>query len=50
MEEIRRSLLEKVCRRMAEEFGIQKRPHGDTEKFDRVLALWIDLQRAIRKR
>jgi hypothetical protein len=50
MEEIRRSLLEKVCRRMAEEFGIQKRPQGDTEKFDHVLALWIDLQRAIHLR
>ncbi len=50
MEEIRRSILEKVCKRMAEEFGIQMRPRGDTERFDRVLALWIDLQRAIHSR
>jgi len=46
MEEIRRSILEKVCRRMAEQYGL--RQQGDTERFDRVLALWIDLQQAIR--
>jgi len=35
---------------MAEEYGIQMRPQGDTERFDRVLALWIDVQRAIQLR
>ena len=32
---------------MAEEYGIQMRQQGDTERFDCVLALWIDVQRAI---
>ena len=50
MEQIRRSILDNVCRRMAQEFGILMRPQGDTERFDRVLALWIDVQRAIHLR
>lgn len=50
MEEIRLSILEKVCKRMAEEYGIQMRPQGDTERFDRVLAIWIDVQRAFHLR
>lgn len=50
MEEIRRSILEKVCRRLAQEYGIRVWQQGDTERFDRVLALWIDVQRAIHLR
>jgi hypothetical protein len=44
---IRRIIFEKFRRRLAEEFMMQK---GNTDKFDRVLALWIDLQRAIHLR
>lgn len=44
MEQIRRSILEKLRRRFA------KMEQGNTERFDRVLALWIDLQRAILSR
>lgn len=45
MEEIRRNILEKLRRRFAEERRSMEK--GNTERFDRVLALWIDLQRAI---
>lgn len=41
MEQIRRNILEKLRRRFAQ---IEQ---GDTERFDGVLALWIDLNRAI---
>lgn len=41
MEQIRRNILEKLRRRFA------RMEQGNTERFDRVLALWIDLQRAI---
>lgn len=44
MEQIRRNILEKLRRRFA------KMEQGNTERFDRVLALWIDLQRAILSR
>lgn len=47
MEEIRRAILEKVRRRLANEYGLCAVGHGDTEGFDRILALWIDVQRAI---
>ena len=48
MEEIRRSILEKLRRRFAEESSTMEK--GNTERFDRLLALWIDLQRAILSR
>jgi hypothetical protein len=41
MEQIRRNILEKLRRRFAQ------MEQGNTERFDRVLALWIDLNRAI---
>lgn len=41
MEQIRQNILEKLRRRFA------KMEQGNTERFDRVLAQWIDLQRAI---
>ena len=44
MEQIRRNILEKLRQRFA------KMEQGNTERFDRVLALWIDLQRAILSR
>ncbi len=44
MEKIRRNILEKLRRRFAKEGTMEE---GNTERFDRVLALWIDLQRAI---
>ncbi|MBE0545275.1 MAG: hypothetical protein IH623_28385 [Verrucomicrobia bacterium] len=44
MEQIRRNILEKLRRRFA------KMEQGNTKRFDRVLALWIDLQRAILSR
>jgi hypothetical protein len=50
MEETRRVILEKLCRRFAEEYGPRTRDEGDTERFDRLLALWIDFQRAIHLR
>ena len=43
-EEIRRSLFEKLRRHFERHVPTTK---GDTEIFDRVLALWIDLQRAM---
>lgn len=47
MEEIRRQICDRVRRRLVEE--AMKEP-GNTERFDRVLALWIDVQRAIHLR
>lgn len=47
MEETRRLLLAKVSKRMAEVYGLCEKPANETEQFDRVLALWIDMQRAI---
>jgi hypothetical protein len=47
MEEIKRTIFEKVRRRLVHEGGCCMRERGDTERFDRVLALWIDVQRAI---
>lgn len=44
MEQIRLNILEKLRQRFA------KMEQGNTERFDRVLALWIDLQRAILSR
>lgn len=44
METIRRNILEKLRRRFAQAGTMEE---GNTERFDRVLALWIDLQRAI---
>lgn len=44
MEQTRRNILEKLRRRFAQ------MEQGNTERFDRVLALWIDLQRAILSR
>lgn len=44
MEKIRRNILEKLRRRFAKEGTMEA---GNTERFDRVLAQWIDLQRAI---
>ena len=44
MGQIRRNILEKLRRRFA------RMEQGNTERFDRVLALWIDLQRAILSR
>lgn len=44
MEKIRRNILEKLRRRFAQAGTMEE---GNTERFDRVLALWIDLQRAI---
>lgn len=41
MEQIRRHIIEKLRWRFAQ------MEQGNTEKFDRVLALWIDLNRAI---
>lgn len=49
-EEIRRIIFEKLCRRLAQEHGLCVKERGDTERFDRVLALWIDVQRAIHLR
>jgi hypothetical protein len=46
MEEIKRTILAKVRRRL-EESGYSMRERGDTDRFDRLLALWIDVQRAI---
>jgi hypothetical protein len=50
MAEIRRIILEKLCRRLAQEHGLRAMEKGDTEMFDRILALWIDLQSAIHLR
>jgi|SRR5208283_3592925 len=47
MEEIKRTIFEKVRRRLAQEGTCCMRERGDTERFDRVLALWIGVQRAI---
>ena len=44
MEQIRQSIWEKLCNRFAAEAIGTK---VDAEQFDRVLALWIDLRRAI---
>ena len=44
MEQIRQNILEKLRRRFAQ------MEQGNTERFDRVLALWIDLNRAILSR
>lgn len=44
MEEIGRRIFRNLRRRLVEE---TMKEQGNTEKFDRVLALWIDLQRAI---
>lgn len=44
MEQIRQNILEKLRRRFAQ------MEQGNTERFDRVLALWIDLNRAIHSR
>ncbi|ODU24176.1 MAG: hypothetical protein ABS95_02160 [Verrucomicrobia bacterium SCN 57-15] len=44
MDQIRQNILEKLRQRFA------KMEQGNTERFDRVLALWIDLQRAILSR
>jgi hypothetical protein len=44
MQEIKSSIWEKLCRRLA---SLDMTEKGNTERFDRVLALWIDLQRAI---
>lgn len=41
MEQIRRNILEKLRRRFSQ------MEQGNTERFDRVLAQWIDLNRAI---
>lgn len=50
MEEVRRIILEKVCRRLAEQHGLCTKESGNTERFERVLALWIELQRAVNER
>jgi len=47
MLEIKRTIFEKVRRRLAEGAGPCMRERGDTERFDRLLALWIDVQRGI---
>ena len=47
MEETRRILLAKVSKRMAEVYGLREKLANESEQFDRVLALWLDLQRAI---
>jgi hypothetical protein len=47
MEEIKRTIYEKVRRHMAEGGEPCMGERGDTERFDRLLALWIDVQRAI---
>ena len=44
MEEIGRRIFRNLRRRLVEE---AMKEQGNTEMFDRVLALWIDLQRAI---
>jgi len=48
MEKIKHGILVKLRRRLAEEAGCCAVKTGDTQLFDRVLALWIDLQTAIR--
>jgi hypothetical protein len=50
MEEIGRGIFEKMRRRLMEETRRCMDEKGDTERFDRVLALWIDVQRAIHLR
>jgi hypothetical protein len=54
MEEIRRSILEKLFRRLAKPdhplANLHSQPRStetDTDRFDRVLVLWIDFQRAV---
>ena len=47
MEEIKHTILVKVRRRLAAEGGCCMREKGDTQRFDRVLALWIGVQRSI---
>lgn len=47
LEETRRIVWAKVAKRMAEEYGLQQKEAGETERFDGVLSLWIDLQQAV---
>lgn len=51
MDAIKHRILEKVRRRLAEEFEGQQahkgNSTGNTERYDRVLALWVDLQKAM---
>lgn len=47
LEETRRILFAKVWKRMAEEHGFRQKETGETERFDRVLSLWIDVQQAV---
>ncbi|MBE0541953.1 MAG: hypothetical protein IH623_11245 [Verrucomicrobia bacterium] len=50
-EEIKRSIFEKVRRRLAEdEEYIRLIEQGNTERFNRVLAQWLELERAIQER
>lgn len=50
MEGIKHTILAKLRTRLAEEDEHPVNERGDTERFDRLLALWIDLQRAIHLR
>ena len=50
-EEIKRSIFEKVRRRLAEdEEYIRLIEQGHTERFNRVLAQWLELERAMQER
>ena len=56
MEGIRRSILEKLIRRLAgsdhplANLRVEPPTESNTDRFDRVLALWIDLHRAVMAR
>ena len=50
IEEIKRTIYDKLRRRLAHQSGSCMTRTVDTEQFDRLLALWIDLQRAMHLR